>query len=51
MDEKANDAYKRADLRKTIGKEQTTNTETQINWNEAIEGKYGVKGLKCLLKI
>ena len=48
MDEKENNAYKRADLRKAIGKVQTTNTETQVNWNEAIEEKYGGRGLKYL---
>ena len=51
VDEKEDDLYKRADLRKAIGKVQTTNTETQDNWRKAIEGKCGSRGLKDLLKI
>ena len=43
--------YKRTDLKKAINKVQTTNKETQENWKQAIEGKYGSRGLKYLLKV
>ena len=37
--------------RKAINKVETTNKETQENWKKAIEGKYGSRGLKYLLRI
>ena len=42
---------KRADLRKAVSKVETTNKETQESRKQAIEGKYGSRGLKYLLKI
>ena len=41
IDEKEEDQYKRADLRKTISKVETTNNETQDNWKKAIQGGLG----------
>ena len=51
LDEKENMESKRKDLKKAINKVETTNKETQESWKQAIEGKYGSRGLKYLLKI
>ena len=51
LEEKEDREYRRTDLRKAANKVETTNTETQESWKQAIEGKYGSRGLKYLLKI
>ena len=51
LEEKENMEYKRADLRKAVNEVETTNKETQESWKQAIEGKYGSRGLKYLLRI
>ena len=51
LDEEESTEYKRIDLKKAINKVETTNKETQESWKQAIEGKYGSRGLKYLLKI
>ena len=48
LEEKEDREYRRADLREAV---ETTNKETQESWKQAIEGKYGSRGLKYLLKI
>jgi len=49
LDEEESTEYKRIDLKKAINKVETTNKETQESWKQAIEGKYGSRGLKYLL--
>ena len=51
LEEKENTEPKRKDLKKAINKVETTNKETQESWKQAIEGKYGSRGLKYVLRM